>query len=80
MVSENKMELKNYQICPTCSQNENNTIDNLKPMKMIFFSYLNKYKMKCEVYGKVWDLPKGFENDSMDCNGRKMGSIFKSHM
>jgi uncharacterized Zn finger protein len=58
------MELKNYQICPTCSQNENNTIDNLKPMKMVFFSYLNKYKMKCEVCGKVWNLPEGFDGNN----------------
>ena len=58
------MELKNYENCPICSQSEYKTIDNLKPMTMVWCPLLNKYKMKCEVCTRAWNLPEGFENGS----------------
>lgn len=58
------MELKNYETCPLCSQSEYFIIDNLKPMEMVWFPYLNKFKMKCKVCGKAWGLPEGFNGNN----------------
>lgn len=60
------MELTNQTICPKCSQREDFTTIDLLPMKMIFFPYLNKYKMKCLRCGKAWDLPEGFNGNDGD--------------